>query len=106
MTEATETYTVEQHGGQHYKGLAIQPQQYNEANRLSWTEGEIVKLITRNKEGATDLAKVIHYAKMLLEQRYGLTYLAGQVLDMATGTAVEGDALSTRDRKFPGDARG
>ena len=47
-------------GGDHYKIMAIQPSHY------------IVKYITRHsiKGGRQDIEKVIHYAELLLEDKY------------------------------------
>ncbi len=61
-----------QEGGQHYKDKAIQPIVYIHANRLGFCEGNVVKYITRHKEknGAEDIRKVIHYCELLLELEY------------------------------------
>jgi|TARA_R100001244_G_C5148968_1_gene129327 hypothetical protein len=42
-------------------------------NKLDWCEGNIVKYITRHsiKGGQEDIKKVIHYAELLLELKYG-----------------------------------
>jgi hypothetical protein len=61
-------------GGDHYKKLQIQPVEYIYANKLDFLEGNIVKYVTRHRtkgEGAKDIKKVIHYAQMILELRYG-----------------------------------
>jgi hypothetical protein len=56
-------------GGDHYKKYAIQPTEYAEKNGLTFSEGCIVKYITRwrDKGGIDDLRKVIHYAELLIE---------------------------------------
>lgn len=61
-----------QEGGQHYKSKAIQPVVYIHANNLGFCEGNVVKYITRHKEknGAEDIKKVIHYCELLLELEY------------------------------------
>ena len=61
-----------QEGGQHYKSKAIQPVVYIHANNLGFCEGNVVKYITRHKEknGAEDIRKVIHYCELLLELEY------------------------------------
>ncbi len=61
-----------QEGGQHYKSKAIQPIVYIHANGLGFCEGNVVKYITRHKEknGAEDIRKVIHYCELLLELEY------------------------------------
>ena len=61
-------------GGDHYKKLKIQPTEYIMANNLNWCKGNAIKYITRHRtkgEGAKDIQKVIHYAQMILELRYG-----------------------------------
>ena len=59
-------------GGDHYKRMAIQPSHYIVKNKLGWYEGNIVKYITRHsiKGGRQDIEKVIHYAQLLLEDKY------------------------------------
>ena len=61
-----------QTGGDHYKRMAIQPSHYIVKNKLGWYEGNIVKYITRHsiKGGRQDIEKVIHYAELLLEDKY------------------------------------
>ena len=60
-------------GGSHYKDYAIQPIEYIHANKLGFAEGNVVKYITRHrqKHGADDVRKVIHYCQLLLELEYG-----------------------------------
>jgi hypothetical protein len=60
-------------GGTHYKDCAIQPIEYIHANKLGFAEGNVVKYITRHrqKHGADDVRKVIHYCQLLLELEYG-----------------------------------
>jgi hypothetical protein len=61
-----------QQGGNHYKDKAIQPIVYIHANNLGFCEGNVVKYITRHKDknGAEDIRKVIHYCELLLELEY------------------------------------
>ena len=56
-------------GGQHYKNRAIQPIEYIHANNLNYSEGAIVKYITRwrEKNGFEDLLKIKHYVDLLIE---------------------------------------
>ena len=65
-------------GGDHYEKCGIMPTTYIRANNLDFFEGNIVKYITRHKDknGAEDIKKVIHYAEMILEDVYG--YKNGQ----------------------------
>jgi hypothetical protein len=69
---STKTALTWQEGGQHYKDKAIQPIVYIHANKLGFCEGNVVKYITRHKEknGAEDIKKVIHYCELLLELEY------------------------------------
>lgn len=62
-----------QQGGTHYKDLKIQPIEYIHANDLDFFQGNIVKYATRHKDknGAEDLRKVIHYAQLAIELQYG-----------------------------------
>jgi hypothetical protein len=70
--EFAQTSLNKQEGGQHYKDKAIQPIVYIHANGLGFCEGNVVKYITRHKEknGAEDIRKVIHYCELLLELEY------------------------------------
>lgn len=68
-------------GGSHYKDCAIQPIEYIHANKLGFAEGNVVKYITRHrqKHGADDVRKVIHYCQLLLELEYGAGTVEGGV---------------------------
>ena len=59
-------------GGEHYK-LPIQPIEYIYKNKLGFLEGNVIKYITRHKDknGAEDIKKAIHYCQLLLELEYG-----------------------------------
>lgn len=58
--------------GSHYKDKAIQPIEYIVSNELNYIEGCIIKYITRHKDknGADDIKKIIHYCQLLLELTY------------------------------------
>jgi hypothetical protein len=58
--------------GNHYKDKGIQPIVYIHANDLGFCEGNVVKYVTRHKEknGAADIKKAIHYLELLLELQY------------------------------------
>lgn len=60
-------------GGDHYKAMAIQPIEFILANNLGFCEGNIIKYICRHtaKGGSVDVDKVIHYAELLKESKYG-----------------------------------
>jgi len=64
----------EQVGGIHYKDLAIQPIEYIFRNNLSFPQANVVKYITRykDKNGAEDVKKAIHYYQLILELEYGI----------------------------------
>ena len=60
-----------QEGGSHYKSMAIQPIQFITANNINYMRGNVIKYITRNKNGAEDIRKAIHYCQLILELEYG-----------------------------------
>lgn len=53
----------------------IQPIDFINANKLPYSEGNVVKYITRHerKNGAEDIVKAIHYCTFILRDRYGKT---------------------------------
>ena len=59
-------------GGDHYKDMAIQPVEFIHKNGMGFLEGNIVKYISRHREkgGAEDIRKVIHYCTLLLSLEY------------------------------------
>jgi len=62
----------DQVGGNHYKGLKIQPVEFIHANDLGFLEGCIIKRICRykQKDGAKDLLKIIHEVELLIAMEY------------------------------------
>ena len=56
-------------GGDHYKGMSIQPMQYSMANGLDACQHTAIKYITRfrQKGGIQDLEKAKHCIDMLIE---------------------------------------
>ena len=60
-------------GGNHYKDFKIMPVEYISKNKLDFLEGNIIKYVSRhrNKNGAEDIKKIIHYAELILELEYG-----------------------------------
>ena len=60
-------------GGDHYQSKAIQPIDYIIENELDYCEGNVVKYVTRHKEknGAEDIKKAIHYLRFILVYDYG-----------------------------------
>ena len=79
-------------GGDHYKRMAIQPSHYIVKNKLGWYEGNIVKYITRHsiKGGRQDIEKVIHYAELLLEDKYpkSLGEIKGEITSNIFGKVI------------------
>ena len=63
----------EQIGGNHYTNKKIQPIDYITENELPYCEGNVVKYVTRHKEknGAEDIRKAIHYLRFILAADYG-----------------------------------
>jgi hypothetical protein len=53
--------------------MAIQPIEFITANNLSFLEGNIIKYVCRhrNKNGADDIKKAMHYCELLLQMEYG-----------------------------------
>lgn len=62
----------QQVAGTHYKGLAIQPAEYCQRNRLSYCESSVIRYVTRHrsKNGRQDIEKAIHCLQLLLEMEY------------------------------------
>lgn len=56
-------------GGSHYKDMAMQPIELIVTLRCSFIQGCIIKYISRykNKNGAQDIRKCIHYAQLAIE---------------------------------------
>lgn len=61
-----------QTGGAHYKKYAIQPIEFISANNLDYFQGNVLKYICRHKDknGAEDIKKAIHYLELILELQY------------------------------------
>jgi hypothetical protein len=62
---------TEQVGGTHYKDLVIQPAEFIYHNNINFLRGNVIKYVVRNKNGAEDIRKAMHYCKMILEMEYG-----------------------------------
>jgi len=58
-------------GGNHYKHFKIQPVEFSMKNNLNFIQGSILKYLCRYNQpggkGKEDLAKIKHYADLLLE---------------------------------------
>lgn len=63
----------EQIGGDHYMNKSIQPIDFILENNLGYCEGCVIKYVTRHKEknGAEDIRKAIHYLRFILAYEYG-----------------------------------
>jgi hypothetical protein len=76
MTTETERAKASdrQEAGNHYKDMPIQPAEFCQRNRLNWCEANVVKYVCRHrdKKGAEDIRKAIHYLELLLEWEYPL----------------------------------
>ena len=61
----------EQIGGDHYKKMKIQPIEYILANDIGFTEGSVIKYVSRwkTKNGVEDLKKARHLLDMLIESK-------------------------------------
>ena len=60
-------------GGDHYKGNAIQPIEYIYSNKLTWSMGNVIKLVTRDKVNKVeDLLKAKHYIDLELKIVHGV----------------------------------
>jgi hypothetical protein len=59
-------------GGSHYKDFAIQPAEFCARNGIPFLEGNVIKYVTRHrqKNGAEDIRKAIHYLELILEFQY------------------------------------
>lgn len=67
------TDVMAQIGGTHYCTRAIQPIEYISANGLNFSEGSVVKYITRHRDkgGAEDIRKIKQYCDFILKYEYG-----------------------------------
>lgn len=61
-----------QTGGTHYKHYKIQPIEFIHSNDVPFIEANCIKYLMRHREknGAEDIRKVIHYCELLLELEY------------------------------------
>lgn len=60
-------------GGEHYKKNKIQPIEFIYANNIPFMEANCIKYLCRHKDknGAQDIRKVIHYCQLILKLEYG-----------------------------------
>ena len=66
-------YTEKQEGGDHYKGMVIEPLEFILANKIPFSEGSVIRYVVRHrtKGGKEDLLKAIHYLEAIVEHEYG-----------------------------------
>lgn len=59
-------------GGNHYKGMEIQPVEFIYKNEIPYLEGSAIKYICRHrlKGGVKDIDKAIHFLEILKELEY------------------------------------
>lgn len=71
---AMESVLKTQIGGAHYKDNAIQPIEFISSNNLGFIAGSVIKYTVRadKKGGLEDWKKIIHYAQIELETKYGV----------------------------------
>lgn len=69
MIEKSDLLAHHAPASQHYKAFTIEPIVYIEANHLGFSEGNIVKYVTRwrHKDGLDDLRKAKFYIERLIE---------------------------------------
>lgn len=65
--------TQKQVGGSHYKDMPIQPVEFITKNGVPFIEGCVIKYVIRhrNKNGAQDIDKAIHFLELLKQIEYG-----------------------------------
>jgi hypothetical protein len=91
-----------QHGGDHYRSMAIQPAEYNQKNKLGFSEGCVIKYTTRHRQkgGAVDLQKAIHFLTMILEDEYKVVSTVDYYNATPTASGIDvGDTPYTESRK-------
>ena len=61
-----------QEGGEHYKGMKIQPVEFVHANAIPYLEGCAIKYLCRHsaKGGVVDLLKAKHYIDLIISLEY------------------------------------
>jgi hypothetical protein len=69
VLKTSKAFLGTQVGGSHYTDCAIQPIEYIWANKLGFSEGNIIKYVTRwkSKGGIKDLEKAQHHIALLIE---------------------------------------
>jgi hypothetical protein len=67
--QASKKASSKQIGGDHYKGLSIQPAEFCHRNNIPYLEATAIKYLCRwrSKGGVQDLDKAIHFIELLKE---------------------------------------
>lgn len=78
------TSKTQQVGGNHYESLKIQPVELIHRFQMNWFQGEVLKYVSRTKNGLEDLHKAIHVSDMAkdLNIESGLHVLPVDYLDL------------------------
>ena len=73
-------------GGSHYTDLPIQPIQYIWANNIGFSEGNVIKYVSRwkSKGGIKDLEKAHHHLALLIEREKAKVSTGGNIGFAAT----------------------
>ena len=59
-------------GGDHYKGMVIEPVEFCQRNGLGFCESSVIKYVCRHKRknGVEDLRKAIHFLELCIGLEY------------------------------------
>lgn len=66
---------AKQEAGSYYSAMKIQPVEFIHANGIGFIEGCVIKYVSRHREknGAEDIRKAMHFLELLLELEYQAT---------------------------------
>lgn len=80
--------SLKNEGSDHYRTFVIQPAEYILRNNLDFPTGNVIKYATRyvNTKNPKDLAKAMHYLKMIQERDSGVEECVSQ--SKATSVAI------------------
>jgi hypothetical protein len=91
-----------QEGGEHYD-MPIQPTEFIFKNSIPFIEGNIIKYVTRHrqKNGAEDILKAIHYLELILEYDYNESNLLQERLRQERATPCQRVDCPRKDQGGP-----
>lgn len=91
-----------QEGGEHYD-VPIQPTEYILKNKIPFIEGNVIKYVTRHrqKNGAEDILKAIHYLEIILEYEYNESNLLQERLRQERTTPCQRIDCPRKDQGGP-----